>query len=353
MLKEKTDIGALYRKAFGSFKPSPPASVWKAVQEAIPGTAPQAGLSGLRLWIGGAAVAGLVSLGIWMSQTREVQYTPLNETVTEDVAITPPSLPLPPASKHIAQHREEKPVLAETPKKEPSKAQPEISKPEENVEEKTTVEPKPETEVKKSLPETAREPKAREEEKTASVEPGKDNAWERHRIRSGSRTNPSSFRISYSETQTICRGESVMIGASNGLTYEWEDGQTSDSILVNPEYTTVYYLTVMRQDDRKSEARIRVNVQECANIYIPNAFTPNNDGLNDRFVVKGTGIEAYRILIQTQDGVTVYESEDISESWDGSYAGNLMETGTYIYRIDYVDEYGNAGARNGYILLFR
>lgn len=355
MPKEKMDIGTLYRKAFASYKPDPPAGLWKAVQQQIPASSGSFGFSGLKLLMWGGAVAGLVTLAVWMSDSPE-DIAPTNtEMIAEDAQKNIPSLPSPEVNPQKAAAKEPAIIptdteaqAAETVKPDTPEA-PALAAP---VEEKA-VDKKPAKQVEKPQPQPVKSPEPKAEAQKTAEQPGSDDAWERHRIRSGSRTNPASFRISFSETQTICRGESVMIGAANGVAYEWEDGQTSDSILVAPDYTTVYHLTVIRQDDRKAEARIRVNVEECANIFIPNAFTPNNDGLNDAFVVKGSGIVAYHIVITTQEGKTVFESQDISTSWDGSFAGNELETGTYIYRIDYVDEYGNAEVRNGYILLFR
>lgn len=360
MPKEKMDIGTLYRKAFASYKPDPPAGLWKAVQQQIPASSGSFGFSGLKVLLWGGAVASLVTLAVWMSPSPE-DIAPTNtEMIAEDVQTNIPGLPSPEVNKQEVAAKEpavtppnSEERVAEAVKTDKPETSIVSAPVEENTVEKKAVDKKPDKQVEKPEPKPVESPEVKAEEQKPLEKPGSEDAWERHRIRSGSRTNPASFRISFSETQTICRGESVKIGAANGVAYEWEDGQTTDSILVTPDYTTVYHLTVIRQDDRKAEARIRVNVEECANIFIPNAFTPNNDGLNDAFVVKGSGIVAYHIIIKTQEGKTVFESQDISTSWDGSFAGNELETGTYIYRIDYVDEYGNAEVRNGYILLFR
>jgi gliding motility-associated-like protein len=72
-------------------------------------------------------------------------------------------------------------------------------------------------------------------------------------------------------------------------------------------------------------------------IFIPNAFTPNNDGNNDRFTIKGDGIKLVRSLrIFNRWGETVFERSnfvlnDPNASWDGSYKGVAVSQGTYVY----------------------
>ena len=62
-------------------------------------------------------------------------------------------------------------------------------------------------------------------------------------------------------------------------------------------------------------------INDLLNIYIPNAFTPNNDGINDLFYVSGTDIDPDRFTLQVFDrwGELVFESEDPEIAWDGSY----------------------------------
>ena len=68
-------------------------------------------------------------------------------------------------------------------------------------------------------------------------------------------------------------------------------------------------------------------------IYIPSAFTPNGDGLNDTFGVKGEGIKNYHILIYNRWGEVIFESTEARKQWDGRYKGRPVEQGVYVYKL--------------------
>ena len=68
-------------------------------------------------------------------------------------------------------------------------------------------------------------------------------------------------------------------------------------------------------------------------MYIPNAFTPNGDGLNDRFGVKGEGISGFRMVVFDRWGEVVFESDRPDLQWDGNYRGQPAQQGTYVYQV--------------------
>jgi gliding motility-associated-like protein len=68
-------------------------------------------------------------------------------------------------------------------------------------------------------------------------------------------------------------------------------------------------------------------------IYIPSAFTPNGDGLNDTFGVKGEGIQQYHIYIYNRWGEVIFESTNPKQTWDGRVNGNPSEQGSYVYQL--------------------
>jgi gliding motility-associated-like protein len=68
-------------------------------------------------------------------------------------------------------------------------------------------------------------------------------------------------------------------------------------------------------------------------IFIPNAFTPNDDGINDSFGVKGEGIQNYKMLIYDRWGQVIYSSSNPAEHWDGKYNNEPVENGVYVYEV--------------------
>ena len=78
-----------------------------------------------------------------------------------------------------------------------------------------------------------------------------------------------------------------------------------------------------------------IDVIDDMHLYIPNTFTPNDDGVNDVFFVKGMGVktEGFSIEISDRWGNVIFYTKDINEVWDGSVKGVKAKDGEYIYRI--------------------
>lgn len=69
-------------------------------------------------------------------------------------------------------------------------------------------------------------------------------------------------------------------------------------------------------------------------LYIPSAFTPNGDGLNDSFGVKAEGIKSFNLQIYNRIGELVFESDNIQTFWDGTYNGKkITSTDVYVYQV--------------------
>jgi gliding motility-associated-like protein len=90
-------------------------------------------------------------------------------------------------------------------------------------------------------------------------------------------------------------------------------------------------------------------------IYAPNAFTPNNDGLNDMFKIKALGeLTIHHFKIYNRWGQVIFNTADISNSWNGKFTGNDQPMGTYIWYLDGYDEYYKKNfTKNGAVTLVR
>jgi gliding motility-associated-like protein len=87
---------------------------------------------------------------------------------------------------------------------------------------------------------------------------------------------------------------------------------------------------------------------------IPNAFTPNGDGLNDIFMpVTSAEIASYQMDIFMPNGQHIFASKNINFGWNGEYKGSLVNSGTYIYVIKYKSTDGKEHIDKGQLLLIR
>ncbi|WP_321515826.1 gliding motility-associated C-terminal domain-containing protein [Marinifilum fragile] len=116
-------------------------------------------------------------------------------------------------------------------------------------------------------------------------------------------------------------------------TYLWQDGATSSTYTVTEEgkYTLVFtdFNGCVGEDD------IMVYVDRYR-IFVPNAFTPNGDGLNDTFGPVITGDiagEEIEMYIYNRWGEMIYEFTDLGVGWDGTYKGKPVNTGVYVWTL--------------------
>ena len=97
-----------------------------------------------------------------------------------------------------------------------------------------------------------------------------------------------------------------------------------------------------------------ITIHPKMSIYIPNAFTPNSDGINDKFDVKVNSISNYEIHVYSRWGEKIFYSHNELNSWDGSdFNGVFVPNGVYLYHIKIIDQNGKDWAYNGEINLLR
>ena len=105
-------------------------------------------------------------------------------------------------------------------------------------------------------------------------------------------------------------------------------------------------------DSPKSEPESEPETTEVDQFFIPSAFTPNGDGLNDLFYVKANfEPRNFEITIMTRNGDLLFHSRDINIGWDGQLHGNTLPHGMYVYIIKYKDREGKDQKQQGQILL--
>ncbi len=134
----------------------------------------------------------------------------------------------------------------------------------------------------------------------------------------------------------ICDGYPSKIQSEGQFNaYSWSTGEKENFIMVRKAGN--YSLTVTDQYGCSATSTIGVNTKECLfGIFFPNAFSPNQDGINDNFrpTVFGT-LTRYQLQIFNRWGQKVFESEDYTKSWDGSLGNMSQVSGAYVWICHY------------------
>ena len=130
--------------------------------------------------------------------------------------------------------------------------------------------------------------------------------------------------------------------------YTWEFGDGGFSVVENPNYryadTGWYAITLIAENstERCSDTASKsVYVAESVVIWIPNSFSPNGDVINDGFKPYIRGLQEYHLQIYDRWGQLIWESRDPSESWDGTFQGELVQNDAYLYILTGLDIHGN------------
>ena len=162
---------------------------------------------------------------------------------------------------------------------------------------------------------------------------------------------------------TIIRGDSVELHASvetDVTGYKWSPTDslqciTCKSPYARPFYSTVYTATVEDPNGcfvEKDEARIEV--VDKFKIALPEAFTPNGDGINDKIFVKGWGIDnLITFKVYNRWGELVFQTDDIEEGWNGIYKNQPQNPGAYSYYVKAESYTGEVASRKGMFNLIR
>ena len=163
---------------------------------------------------------------------------------------------------------------------------------------------------------------------------------------------------------TMLFNEVTFTDQSFGAPVSWTwnfDENGSVSFLQNPTYefqdsgTFNVQLMVTNQFGCIDSVTYPVVVLEDYAYYIPNAFTPNGDGLNDKFVPMGTGVNPERFTMYIFDrwGTLVFTTNDMNAGWDGKFSAGICPVGVYVYKIHTTAPDGSRHQYLGHISLLR
>lgn len=152
---------------------------------------------------------------------------------------------------------------------------------------------------------------------------------------------------------------------ANIVSYKWVPATGLDcancpSPNITPNYNAVYRCIVTNDKGCSAEDTLQIFVLcDGTSLFVPNTFTPNNDGANDVFYARGKGIDRVQSMkIFDRWGKPVFEIKDASPNnpvvgWDGTVNGRKAENGVYYYYMDVICNSGEIMKKQGDITLMR
>ena len=162
---------------------------------------------------------------------------------------------------------------------------------------------------------------------------------------------------------TIISGSSTLLVASGELSYEWSPSIGLSCTLcasptASPEETTKYCVTGSNgicTDSACVTVTVEAPCPELNDVQVPDAFSPNNDGNNDLFLLQGWNncLTEFTISIYDRWGEKVYESADVNFSWDGMYKGKILDPAVFVYYMHAKLANGRSMAKKGNITLIK
>jgi gliding motility-associated-like protein len=159
--------------------------------------------------------------------------------------------------------------------------------------------------------------------------------------------------------EPLIRFENLSSGA---VQWQWDFGDgsgTSDEEQPNYAYSDTgrYTITLVAISEYGCEdtASDAVTITPFTTLYVPSAFTPDTDGVNDTFLAFGADMNAFSMQIFDRWGRGLFVSEDITVGWDGRemVSGKELPPGVYVYLVTYQDFRGRIQQTGGKVTLIR
>jgi gliding motility-associated-like protein len=159
----------------------------------------------------------------------------------------------------------------------------------------------------------------------------------------------------------VAKDEPVQLDArgDSGTTYTWSPSiGLNDAFIRNPIATLdrdqQYLLNTLSKEGCDSRSKILIRRYKGPELYIPNAFSPNEDALNDILKVFPVGIKSFGYFsVYTRGGQRIFHTTDYTRGWDGTFKGARLDPGTFVVVAAAVDYKGNPMFKKGTVVLLR
>lgn len=135
------------------------------------------------------------------------------------------------------------------------------------------------------------------------------------------------------EDAELCLGETLEIGEpQEGVNFQWNTGAVSCCLTISEP--GIYHVRAYN-DCGEQEDEANISFYDCHCAWLPSAFSPNGDGLNDKFEIKTLcPVKKYTLRIYNRWGQMIFFSNDPHIFWDGKFNGTYCDMGTYFYQLE-------------------
>ena len=154
-------------------------------------------------------------------------------------------------------------------------------------------------------------------------------------------------------------GETVTLTVTSslpGTNFVWSNGEVTNSIEITPDQSFIIGVEGVFEGCLayvEAEVIVKIPLTESY-IYLPNSFTPNDDGLNDVFLAKLENAEVEYMIIYNRWGQEIFKSNSSNIGWDGTFFGDQCPSGSYSYMIRYKQsDTGESKQKYGSVSLIR
>jgi gliding motility-associated-like protein len=148
--------------------------------------------------------------------------------------------------------------------------------------------------------------------------------------------------------------------STNSIThYSWSPADfLNDPLIASPvailQRDQHYFVTGETAEGCQGFADVLIKVYKGPDIYIPTAFSPNHDGLNDILKALPVGIKEFHFFtVFNRSGQSIFTTRDASRGWDGTIRGIEQSTGVYVWIAEGIDVNGNTISRKGLVTIIR
>ena len=156
---------------------------------------------------------------------------------------------------------------------------------------------------------------------------------------------------------TIPVESSIQLNATGGVQYLWQPPEGLSCFacpdpIATPNVTTTYLVTVLDANGCQNSDAVTVYV-EYLPLFLPTAFSPNGDGVNDVLYLRGSGIASMNLILYDRNGKIIFQSNNRDFGWDGMLDGQKASAGVYAFQCTVARTNGEVVEMKGNVTLVR